>query len=75
MTKDGFGMCLTGIKLDNATNIAEFDPKGTKTYNVNGKDVQAHFSVDYTMEQLANNVTCESEQKFISVFFQTLSDC
>ena len=61
MTKDGFGICLTGVRLDNATSIADMDPKGVKTYNVNGKDVQGQFSVDYTMDQLAFNVTCEYE--------------
>ncbi|CAI8612894.1 unnamed protein product [Vicia faba] len=31
-----------GVKLDNATTIATFDPN-EKTYNINGKDVQGHF--------------------------------
>ncbi|CAI8603717.1 unnamed protein product [Vicia faba] len=35
-----------GVKLDNATTIATFDPN-EKTYNINGKDVQGHFMVDY----------------------------
>lgn len=60
MTKDGMGMCLTDIKLDNATNIAIFDPQGQKTYKVNGKDVTAWFSADYTDKQLSENVVCES---------------
>ncbi|KAF7806508.1 glycerophosphodiester phosphodiesterase GDPDL7-like [Senna tora] len=56
MTKDGVGLCLTDIRLDNATNIALFDPKGQKTYDVNGKNVNAWFSVDYTDQQLTDNV-------------------
>ncbi|KAK4257526.1 hypothetical protein QN277_007103 [Acacia crassicarpa] len=56
MTKDGVGLCLTDIRLDNETNIALFDPKGQKTHNVNGKNVTAWFSVDYTAQQLEQNV-------------------
>ncbi|XP_054789848.1 glycerophosphodiester phosphodiesterase GDPDL7-like, partial [Prosopis cineraria] len=50
------GLCLTDIRLDNATNIAQFDPKGQKTYVVNSKNLTAWFSVDYTAKQLAENV-------------------
>ncbi|KAL6499666.1 hypothetical protein OROGR_027576 [Orobanche gracilis] len=55
-TKDSGAFCVTGIKLDNATNIAMFDPK-EKTYNINGKDVQGHFAVDYTGAQIDHNVS------------------
>ncbi|CAJ2665969.1 unnamed protein product [Trifolium pratense] len=55
-TKDAGAFCVTGIKLDNATNIATFDPK-LKTYKINGKDVQGHFMVDYTGAQIDHNVT------------------
>ncbi|KAL5067887.1 hypothetical protein RYX36_018774, partial [Vicia faba] len=41
-TKDAGAFCVTGVKLDNATTIATFDPN-EKTYNINGKDVQGHF--------------------------------
>lgn len=60
MTKDGVGLCLTDIRLDNETNIAKFDPKGEKSYNVNGKNLTAWFSVDYTAQQLKQNVKCKS---------------
>ncbi|KAJ1382400.1 PLC-like phosphodiesterase, TIM beta/alpha-barrel domain superfamily [Sesbania bispinosa] len=56
MTKDGGAFCVTGNTLDNATTIAMFDPK-EKTYNVNGRDVQGHFSVDYTGAQMDQNVS------------------
>lgn len=60
-TKDSGAFCVTGIKLDNATNIAMFDPK-EKTYNINGKDVQGHFAVDYTGAQIDHNVSSESRR-------------
>ncbi|KAI4335579.1 hypothetical protein L6164_014214 [Bauhinia variegata] len=54
MTKDRKGICLTDIRLDNSTTVAATDPEGKKTYKVNGKDVTAWFSVDYTTEMLKN---------------------
>ncbi|CAL5186866.1 unnamed protein product [Lathyrus oleraceus] len=55
-TKDAGAFCVTGVKLDAATTIALFDPN-QKTYNINGKDVQGHFMVDYTASQIDHNVS------------------
>lgn len=66
LTKDGIGICLSDIKLDNSTNIAMVYPKGQKTYNVNGNQVHGWFSVDYTIDQLFNNVSCQSQTTFLS---------
>ncbi|KAL5080067.1 hypothetical protein RYX36_008488, partial [Vicia faba] len=55
-TKDAGAFCVTGVKLDNATTIARFD-QNEKTYNINGKDVQGHFMVDYTAAQIDHNVS------------------
>ncbi|KAF5445738.1 hypothetical protein F2P56_034768 [Juglans regia] len=57
LTKDGIGICLSDIRLDNSTNIAMVYPKGQKTYDVNGKQVHGWFAVDYTIDQLLNNVS------------------
>ncbi|KAF7838166.1 glycerophosphodiester phosphodiesterase GDPDL7-like [Senna tora] len=57
MTKDNGGLCLTNIKLDNETNISQFDPHGQKTYNVNGKDLTAWLSVEYSLAILQENVS------------------
>ncbi|KAG2665127.1 hypothetical protein I3760_16G115600 [Carya illinoinensis] len=57
LTKDGIGICLSDIRLDNSTNIATVYPKGQKTYDVNGKQVDGWFAVDYTIDQLFNNVS------------------
>ncbi|XP_027338398.1 glycerophosphodiester phosphodiesterase GDPDL7-like [Abrus precatorius] len=55
-TKDSGAYCVTGIKLDNTTNIAMFDPK-EKTYNIYGQEVRGHFAVDYTGSQIDQNVS------------------
>lgn len=70
MTKDQVGLCLTDIRMDNSTNIALFDPKGQKTYTVNGKSVTGWFSVDYTDKQIAKNVQGESAIHFIFILLE-----
>ncbi|XP_028208238.1 glycerophosphodiester phosphodiesterase GDPDL6-like isoform X2 [Glycine soja] len=56
LTKDGGAFCVTGTTLDNTTTISLVDPK-EKTYNVDGKDVQGHFSFDYTGLLIEQNVS------------------
>ncbi|XP_034699612.1 glycerophosphodiester phosphodiesterase GDPDL7-like [Vitis riparia] len=57
LTKDSVGICQTDIRLDNSTNIAAVFPKSQKTYTINGENVQGWFALDYTSDQLFNNVT------------------
>ncbi|RZS16725.1 hypothetical protein BHM03_00048761 [Ensete ventricosum] len=59
LTKDGAGICRSDLRLDNSTTIAAVFPKGRTTYSVNGRPVQGWFSIDFTSDQLYNNVTCE----------------
>ncbi|GFP81712.1 glycerophosphodiester phosphodiesterase gdpdl7 [Phtheirospermum japonicum] len=56
-TKDNVGFCLAQINLQNATNIEEFDPKGAKTYNINGQQVHGYFGLDYPANIIFENVT------------------
>ncbi|GAU18344.1 hypothetical protein TSUD_202330, partial [Trifolium subterraneum] len=56
LSKDGSAYCVTGVTLDNATNIATVDPN-LKVYNVNGKDVQGHFATDYDGAMIDQNVS------------------
>ncbi|KAL5066231.1 hypothetical protein RYX36_027968 [Vicia faba] len=56
LSKDGGAFCVTGDTLDNATTVALFDPK-QKVYNINGKNVKGHFSIDYDSSQIDSNVT------------------
>ncbi|XP_050212907.1 glycerophosphodiester phosphodiesterase GDPDL6 [Mercurialis annua] len=57
LTKDGKGICQSDIRIDNTTNIDMVFPNNSRTYNVNGKDVNGWFSLDFTSEQLLSNVT------------------
>lgn len=58
LTKDGKGICVPDIKLENASNIDVVYPKGRNTYVVNGVSTQGWFSVDFTLKDLAN-VNCK----------------
>ncbi|KAL2587711.1 hypothetical protein GLYMA_13G155100v4 [Glycine max] len=56
VAKDGGAFCVTGTTLDNTTTISLVDPK-EKTYNVDGKDVRGHFSLDYPGLLIDQNVS------------------
>ncbi|PIA38334.1 hypothetical protein AQUCO_02800188v1 [Aquilegia coerulea] len=49
LTKDGVGICLPNLLLNNITSISG---PGEKTYSVNGVPTKGWFTVDYTMEDL-----------------------
>lgn len=68
LTKDGIGLCLTDLRLQNSTNIEDIFPQPHKHYNVNGKIINGLFSVDFMSEDLFNRV--DSMFLFIvSLFF------
>ncbi|KAL6899321.1 hypothetical protein ACP4OV_005979 [Aristida adscensionis] len=52
LTKDGAGICLPSIKMNNCTIIEDVFPQGKKTYNVNGVPTTGWFSVDYKSTDL-----------------------
>ncbi|BAF14974.1 glycerophosphodiester phosphodiesterase GDPDL3 [Oryza sativa Japonica Group] len=52
LTKDGLGICLPDIKMDNCTNIPDFYQQGRKSYLVNGVSTAGWFSVDYNGTEL-----------------------
>lgn len=54
LTKNGIGLCLPDIKLDNCTNISQYFPDGKKSYIVNGVSTSGWFSVDYDDFSLSN---------------------
>ncbi|KAL0451659.1 UNVERIFIED_CONTAM: Glycerophosphodiester phosphodiesterase GDPDL6 [Sesamum latifolium] len=56
-TNDSDGFCVASINLQNTTNIDGQDPKGAKTYNINGQDVTGWFGLDYTADFILFNVT------------------
>ncbi|XVE97491.1 hypothetical protein REPUB_Repub03eG0024300 [Reevesia pubescens] len=57
LTKDGVGICLSDIRLDNSTTIGMIFPKDSKTYNINGQQVKGWFAVDFTSDVIMNNVS------------------
>ncbi|XP_059624487.1 glycerophosphodiester phosphodiesterase GDPDL7-like [Cornus florida] len=57
LTKDGKGVCQSGVRLDNSTIITHVFPNGQKSYNVSGQELRGWFALDYTAEQLLSNVT------------------
>ncbi|XP_061360949.1 glycerophosphodiester phosphodiesterase GDPDL3-like [Gastrolobium bilobum] len=55
LTKDGAGICLPDIKLENCTDIAEgIYGNNSKSYSVNGVTTRGYISVDYTLKELSN---------------------
>ncbi|KAG1327150.1 hypothetical protein COCNU_01G010840 [Cocos nucifera] len=56
-TKDGAGICLSDLKLDNSTTISTVFPKRDMSYSVNGQSLKGWFSVDFTIDELISNVT------------------
>ncbi|KAL1217547.1 Glycerophosphodiester phosphodiesterase GDPDL7 [Cardamine amara subsp. amara] len=57
MTKDGVGLCLSDIRLDNATTISTLFPKAQKSYKVNGQDLKGWFVLDYDADTIFSNVS------------------
>ncbi|CAL9087218.1 unnamed protein product [Musa acuminata var. zebrina] len=53
LTKDGVGICLPDITLNNCTDIQYSYPQGKKSYMVNGVPTSGWFSVDYDKNELA----------------------
>ncbi|KAJ4845616.1 hypothetical protein Tsubulata_005752 [Turnera subulata] len=56
LTKDGRGICLKGVTLENSTTIEWVYPKRATTNKVNGQDVTGYFTIDYTSEELFSDV-------------------
>lgn len=68
LTKDGAGICLPNINMDNCTIISTVFPQGKKTYNVNGVSMEGWFSVDYTTNDL-QNVTLKQSIQSRPIYF------
>nr|XP_045085756.1 glycerophosphodiester phosphodiesterase GDPDL7 isoform X2 [Aegilops tauschii subsp. strangulata] len=57
LSSDGVGFCRSGLTLDKSTLIAEMYPKKDKTYKLGSEDIHGWFAVDFTSDELINNVT------------------
>ncbi|GAU25096.1 hypothetical protein TSUD_257900 [Trifolium subterraneum] len=53
LTKDGVGICLPNVNLENSTYVSNFYPNQTVSYLVNGVPTSGYFSVDYTLKELS----------------------
>lgn len=60
LTKDGAGICAPDLNLQNSTSIADFFKDKENTYLVNGVSMKGWFSIDFTLNDLAN-VYCKLE--------------
>jgi glycerophosphoryl diester phosphodiesterase len=60
LTKDGTGICVPDVKLENSTDISVVFKNRNKAYLVNGAPTEGYFSVDFTLKELSN-VVCKSE--------------
>ncbi|CAB4278109.1 unnamed protein product [Prunus armeniaca] len=54
LTKDAAGICFPDLLLNNNSDIEGVFAKKDKTYLVNGVSTQGWFTVDYTLNDLAN---------------------
>ncbi|KAE9606379.1 putative glycerophosphodiester phosphodiesterase [Lupinus albus] len=54
LTKDGAGICLPDINLENATDISVIFQNKSTNYLVNGIPTSGYFSVDYTLKDLSS---------------------
>ncbi|RWW27581.1 hypothetical protein BHE74_00036370 [Ensete ventricosum] len=64
LTKDGLGICLPDIKLDNCTDISNVYPNGQNVYLVDGLNTTGWFSVDYSIQELS---TVAGKQQFVLI--------
>ncbi|KAL3535065.1 hypothetical protein ACH5RR_003526 [Cinchona calisaya] len=56
-TKDAVGFCLSNLNLQNSTDVAmAFQNLKPKTYNINGKNVEGWYGVDFLADDLLKNV-------------------
>ncbi|KAM0941589.1 putative glycerophosphodiester phosphodiesterase [Dioscorea sansibarensis] len=54
LTKDGIGICLSNLTMQNSTDIPRWFPRGENVYSVNGVQTTGWFPVDYNAAQLVN---------------------
>lgn len=74
LTKDGNGVCLPDIVLDNCTNIKLVYPEGKMNYIVNGVPISGWFSVDYDIQNLSQ-VSCKLKLLMRYFLFLTYLTC
>ncbi|KAI5078458.1 hypothetical protein GOP47_0006129 [Adiantum capillus-veneris] len=74
LTKDGYGICRTGIDLGVSTTINYTFPGLISNYNVNGVLTEGFFSIDLTALQVLNNISATQPYLARSPSFDGLFD-
>lgn len=59
LTKDGVGVCLRDINMQNCTNVAQAYPTRKRTYVIDGVRKNGWFTPDFTKDELQEKVICE----------------
>uniref|UniRef100_A0A0E0LWN1 glycerophosphodiester phosphodiesterase n=1 Tax=Oryza punctata TaxID=4537 RepID=A0A0E0LWN1_ORYPU len=72
LTKDGVGICLPDLLMEDCTIINRVYPTGKQTYRVNGAQKTGWFPVDYNMSSLSNAIWSRTE-KFDFASFHIIS--
>ncbi|KAJ4841180.1 hypothetical protein Tsubulata_015539 [Turnera subulata] len=54
LSKDGVGVCLPNLLMQDSTDVAEAFPGRESSYPVNGVSTKGYFTVDFTLKELQN---------------------
>uniref|UniRef100_K3ZGZ7 glycerophosphodiester phosphodiesterase n=1 Tax=Setaria italica TaxID=4555 RepID=K3ZGZ7_SETIT len=57
LTKDGVGVCLRDINMDNCTNVAQAYPARKRTYVIDGVRKNGWFALDFTKDELQSVIS------------------
>uniref|UniRef100_A0A0E0IE15 glycerophosphodiester phosphodiesterase n=1 Tax=Oryza nivara TaxID=4536 RepID=A0A0E0IE15_ORYNI len=60
LTKDGVGICLRDLLMNNCTSINQAYPAGEKAYIVNGQRSKGWFPIDYTISSLQSVIVTQA---------------
>ncbi|XP_052165142.1 glycerophosphodiester phosphodiesterase GDPDL3-like [Oryza glaberrima] len=60
LTKDGVGICLRDLLMNNCTSIKQAYPAGEKAYIVNGQRSKGWFPIDYTISSLQSVILTQA---------------
>ncbi|CAL4999668.1 unnamed protein product [Urochloa decumbens] len=60
MTKDGVGVCLRDINMQNCTNVAQVYPARKRTYEIDDMRKNGWFALDFTMAELQSVILTQA---------------
>lgn len=69
-SKDAQGFCQYSLNLQNSTTITTaFPDLKPRTYNINGKNVEGFYGVDFLADDLLKNVFCKLSDSYTEFQF------